>query len=93
MVHRPRGVKGHATRERRNATGCLRYPPGAGRAELPAVYAGYMTSLFGSAMSAVAIPEPSRRQTLWRDMAEGWAEFRSRTRLSVVTAQFAFFNV
>ena len=33
------------------------------------------------------------RRTLWRDMAEGWAEFRSRTWLWVITMQFAFFNL
>jgi MFS family permease len=33
------------------------------------------------------------RQSLLGDMAEGWAEFRSRTWLWVVTAQFAFFNL
>jgi len=33
------------------------------------------------------------RRSLWRDMTEGWAEFRSRTWLWVVTVQFAFFNL
>jgi MFS family permease len=33
------------------------------------------------------------RRALWRDMAEGWAEFRSRTWLWVTTVQFAFFNL
>ena len=33
------------------------------------------------------------RRTLWHDMADGWAEFRSRTWLWVVTVQFAFFNL
>ena len=30
---------------------------------------------------------------LWHDMAEGWAEFRSRTWLWATTMQFAFFNL
>jgi MFS family permease len=33
------------------------------------------------------------RRMLWRDMAEGWAEFRSRTWLWVISVQFAFFNL
>ena len=33
------------------------------------------------------------RRSLWHDMTEGWAEFRSRKWLSVVTVQFAFFNL
>jgi MFS family permease len=33
------------------------------------------------------------RRMLWRDMAVGWAEFRSLTWLWVVTVQFAFFNL
>jgi MFS family permease len=33
------------------------------------------------------------RRALWRDMAEGWTEFRSRTWLWVTTVQFAFFNL
>ena len=36
---------------------------------------------------------PAGRRTLWRDMAEGWAEFRSRTWLWATTVQFAFFNL
>jgi MFS family permease len=35
----------------------------------------------------------SARGTLLGDMAEGWAEFRARTWLWVVTVQFAFFNL
>jgi MFS family permease len=37
--------------------------------------------------------DPMVRRTLWRDMAEGWAEFRSRTWLWATTVQFAFFNL
>ena len=37
--------------------------------------------------------DPVMRRTLWRDMAEGWAEFRSRTWLWATTVQFAFFNL
>ena len=33
------------------------------------------------------------RLALWRDMAEGWADFRSRTWLWTTTVQFAFFNL
>ena len=33
------------------------------------------------------------RRGLWRDLAEGWTEFRSRTWLWVTTVQFAFFNL
>ena len=36
---------------------------------------------------------PVGRRTLWRDMAEGWAEFRSRTWLWATTVQFALFNL
>ena len=40
-----------------------------------------------------AAGDPVVRRTLWRDMAEGWAEFRSRTWLWATTMQFAFFNL
>jgi len=49
------------------------------------------------ALSLIRVPPAARkrrkRQPLWRDMAEGWAEFRSRTWLWATTMQFAFFNL
>jgi hypothetical protein len=36
---------------------------------------------------------PAGRPTLWADMAEGWADFRSRTWVWATTVQFAFFNL
>lgn len=36
---------------------------------------------------------PQVHRSLLRDMAKGWADFRSRTWLWVVTVQFAFFNL
>jgi MFS family permease len=47
----------------------------------------------GTAGSGPAGSGPAGRPTLWRDMAEGWAEFRSRTWLWATTVQFAFFNL
>jgi MFS family permease len=37
--------------------------------------------------------EPAARPTLRADLAEGWADFRSRTWLCASTVQFAFFNL
>jgi MFS family permease len=51
------------------------------------------------ALGLLRIPVPAARagrethRTLWRDMAAGWSEFRSRTWLWVVAVQFAFFNL
>jgi MFS family permease len=59
--------------------------------------ASYAVSVL--ALSLLTIPgrtagaAPAGPQALWRDMAEGWAEFRSRTWLGVTTVQFAFFNL
>ena len=57
--------------------------------------ASYAVSVL--ALSLIRVPPAARkrrkRQPLWRDMAEGWAEFRSRTWLWVTTMQFAFFNL
>jgi MFS family permease len=36
---------------------------------------------------------PAARRTLWADIAEGWADFRSRPWLYATTVQFAFFNL
>src|SRR5690348_13160960 len=47
----------------------------------------------GTAGGGTAGVTPAGRGTLWRDMAEGWTEFRSRTWLWATTVQFAFFNL
>jgi hypothetical protein len=60
--------------------------------------ASYAVSVL--ALSLIRVPaaravagDPVVRRTLWRDLAEGWAEFRSRTWLWATTMQFAFFNL
>jgi len=59
--------------------------------------ASYAVSVF--ALSLLTMPgrpagvTSAGRRALWGDMAEGWAEFRSRTWLWVTTVQFAFFNL
>ena len=59
--------------------------------------ASYAVSVF--ALSLLSLPrrqagqDRAARRTLRRDMAEGWAGFRSRTWLWVMTVQFAFFNL
>jgi MFS family permease len=58
-----------------------------------ASYAVSVVALSLLTMPAAVVNDGSQRRTLWRDMAGGWAEFRSRTWLWVVTAQFAFFNL
>ena len=68
----------------------------AGSAVVVAVDAAtYAVSVL--ALSLLRMPKtaagPAVRRTLWGDMAEGWADFRSRTWLWVTTVQFAFFNL
>jgi MFS family permease len=47
----------------------------------------------GTAPDRASASGPAARRTLRDDMAEGWAEFRSRTWLWAVTVQFALFNL
>jgi MFS family permease len=47
----------------------------------------------GGTAGGTAGGTPAGRRALWRDMAEGWTEFRSRTWLWATTVQFAFFNL
>jgi MFS family permease len=47
----------------------------------------------GTAPGRARAPGPAARRTLRGDMAEGWADLRSRTWLWTVTVQFAFFNL
>ena len=71
----------------------------AGSATVVAVDAGsYLVSVL--ALSLLRLPpvtpmrEPAaKRRSLLGDMADGWADFRSRTWLWVTTVQFAFFNL
>jgi len=46
-----------------------------------------------TAGTATAGTATAGRGSLWHDMTAGWAEFRSRKWLWVVTVQFAFFNL
>ena len=47
----------------------------------------------GTAPDGAGAPGPAARRTLRGDMAEGWADLRSRTWLCAVAVQFAFFNL
>ena len=47
----------------------------------------------GGTAGGTAGATPAGRRALWRDTAEGWTEFRSRTWLWATTVQFAFFNL
>ena len=59
--------------------------------------ASYAVSVLALALLRVPVratgPARQARRTLWRDMAEGWSQFRSRTWLWVTSVQFAFFNL
>jgi MFS transporter len=60
---------------------------------MPGGTAGTATAGTATAGTATAGTATAGRRSLWHDMTEGWAEFRSRKWLSVVTVQFAFFNL
>ena len=68
----------------------------------PGVVVATDAASFGASVLALSLlrtPTPARTratspgQTLRQDMAEGWAEFSSRTWLWVISVQFAFFNL
>jgi MFS family permease len=68
----------------------------------PAVVIAIDAATYGVSLAALAglrIPRAvpaagaARRDSLLRQAGEGWAEFRSRTWLWVITAQFALFNM
>jgi MFS family permease len=69
----------------------------------PAVVVAADAASFGASVLALGLlrgpaaagraERPAAHRSLLGDLAEGWAEFRSRTWLWVVTVQFAFFNL
>jgi MFS family permease len=65
----------------------------------PAVVVAVDAATYGVsvlALSTLRLPartEQATRDSMLRDMASGWTEFRSRTWLWVITVQFAFFNL
>jgi hypothetical protein len=64
----------------------------------PAVVVAIDAASYGASVIALAGLQVSRAghppgRSLLREMAEGWAEFRSRTWLWVTTVQFALFNL
>jgi MFS family permease len=63
----------------------------------PATVIGVDAGSYGASVVALAllrIPAVSRpRQSAWRDLADGWSEFRRRRWLVATTMQFALFNL
>jgi MFS family permease len=63
----------------------------------PAVVIAIDAATFGvsvCALAMLAIPPAGRRpQSGWRDLRDGWAQFRSQTWLWLITAQFTLFNL
>ena len=63
----------------------------------PAVVIACDAASFGVSVACLARlampPAGPRAQSPWRDLAEGWAEFRSQTWLWLTTVQFALFNL
>jgi len=54
--------------------------------------ASFAVSIVALALLRVPAVRPAARSP-WRDLAEGWAQFRAHTWLWVTTAQFALFNL
>jgi hypothetical protein len=65
----------------------------AGPATVIAIDAAtFGTSLLSLALLTVPATQPAGRSP-WRDLAEGWRQFRSQAWLCVITVQFALFNL
>jgi MFS family permease len=63
----------------------------------PAVVLGVDAASYGVSVAAlltvrVAAPGPRKRQSMLRDLREGWTQFRARPWLWLSTVQFALFN-
>jgi MFS family permease len=63
----------------------------------PAVVIAVDAASFGVSVLSLSLlvvaPGPQSAQSPWRDLAEGWAVFRSQTWLWLITVQFALFNL
>lgn len=63
----------------------------------PAVVIAVDAATFGVSVLSLALLAiaPARRATTspWRDLADGWAQFRAQTWLCLITVQFALFNL
>jgi predicted MFS family arabinose efflux permease len=63
----------------------------------PAVVVAADAATFGASVTALALlrvpPAPAPARSPWRDLADGWTQFRAHTWLWLTTAQFALFNL
>jgi Major Facilitator Superfamily len=63
----------------------------------PAVVITIDAATFGVSVISLAMltiqPASPARQSPWRDLADGWSQFRSQTWLWLTTVQFALFNL
>jgi MFS family permease len=75
------------------ALGLLTVPGGTAGGTAGGTGGGTAGGTAGGTGGGTAGGTPAGRRALWRDMAEGWTEFRSRTWLWATTVQFAFFNL
>jgi MFS family permease len=87
------GLASSATRIAGPALGGLLVALTGPGAVVAADAASYGVSVLALSLIRVPAARATARLALWRDMAEGWAEFRSRTWLWATTVQFAFFNL
>ena len=94
------GLAGSATRIAGPALGGILVALAGPAVVVAADAASYAVSVLALSLLTLPTAEPGKRgavpaarPTLWADMAEGWADFRSRTWVWSTTVQFAFFNL